>query len=432
MHVVILAEFAVASGGAEKVAVESARGLAEAGIAVSFIQAIDGPADALLDHPRIHRIGLGLDDVWSLPAWKGAVTGIWHAEAARRLATTLDALPVTPNCIHLHQWTRALSPAVLPVLLARGVPVALTLHDYFLACPNGLYYRFDQAEPCTLKPLSASCVTAACDPKSRLHKLVRVARSAAMRTAIGAGRLDVIHVCDASVGRAGALLAGFDLRHHRLDNPVRTPKGPPADPAKGDAIAYVGRLTREKGADLVADAARQAGIPALFIGAGPLEARLRATPGVEVLGWRSPAEVEAILRSRARAVCAPSRWYETGPLTIYEALAAGIPAIASTHSGASEKVEDGVSGFAVAPDVAALAAAFARITDDEMVQRTGQAAHERYWAAPMTLTAHAAGLIRIYETMMRGIAPKLSGAASDPAFNLAAGCQRAETNLSLR
>lgn len=419
MHVVILAEFAVASGGAEKVAVESARGLAEAGVAVSFIQAIDGPADALLDHPRIRRISLGLADVWSLPAWKGAVTGIWHGEAARRLAAALDALPVPADCIHLHQWTRALSPAVLPVLLARGVPVALTLHDFFLACPNGLYYRFDRAEPCTLKPLSVSCVAASCDPKSRLHKLVRVARSAAMRTAIGAGHLDVIHVCDASVGRAGALLASFDLRHHRLDNPVRTPKGPAAEPARGDAIAYVGRLTPEKGADLIADAARQAGIPALFIGAGPLEERLRTTPGIEVLGWRSPVEVEAVLRSRARAVCAPSRWYETGPLTVYEALAAGIPVVASTRSGASEKVEDGVTGFTVEPDVGALAAAFAKLADSPLVQRTGRAAYDRYWAAPMTLAVHAAGLIRIYESMMRGTARKLSVTNPDSAFSLA-------------
>ncbi|GLS43981.1 glycosyltransferase family 4 protein [Methylobacterium brachythecii] len=421
MHVVILAEFAVASGGAEKVAVESARGLAEAGVAVSFIQAIDGPVDPLLDHPRIKRIGLGLADVWSLPAWKGAVTGIWHGEAARRLAAALDALPVPADCIHLHQWTRALSPAVLPVLLARGVPVTLTLHEYFLACPNGLYYRFDQGEPCALKPLSSSCVAAACDPKSRLHKMVRVARSAAMRTAIGSGRLDVIHVCDASVERAGALLSGFDLRHHRLDNPVRTPKGEPADPAKGDAIAYVGRLTQEKGADLVAEAARQAGVPALFVGAGPLEERLRAMPGVELLGWRSPAEVEVALRSRARAICAPSRWYETGPLTVYEALAAGIPVVASVRSGASEKVADGISGFVVEPETGALADAFDRLADDAIVRRTGQAAYERYWAAPMTLAAHADGLISIYEAQIRGISPKLSRNNIDSAFNFRVG-----------
>ncbi|RZK87824.1 MAG: glycosyl transferase family 1, partial [Methylobacterium sp.] len=143
MQIVVLAEFAVASGGAEKVAVESARGLAEAGLDVTYIQAIDGPVDALLAHPRIRRIGLGNTDIWQRPAHRAALTGLWDAEAAARLGAALDALPVRPDLIHLHQWTRSLSPSVFPALFARDLPVVTTLHDYFLACPNGVYYRCD-------------------------------------------------------------------------------------------------------------------------------------------------------------------------------------------------------------------------------------------------------------------------------------------------
>lgn len=413
MHVVILAEFAVASGGAEKVAVESARALADAGLAVSYVQAIDGPADALLDHPRIRRVSLGLADIWSLPAWRGAATGIWHAEAAKRLAAALDALPPA-DIVHLHQWTRALSPSVMPVLFARDVPVALTLHEYFLACPNGLYFRFDQGEPCALKPMSLPCLAAPCDPKSRLHKAVRVGRSLAMHAAIRRRGLDVIHVCDASLARMGAMLEGLPLRHHRVDNPVRATRSAPADPASGDAIVYVGRLTREKGADLVAEAARRAGLPALFVGAGPLEESLRVRPGLEMLGWRSPAEVEAVLRRRARAVCAPSRWYETGPLTVYEALAQGLPAIASARSGAAEKVRHGLDGFVVEPEPEALAAAFAQLGDDGLVRRMGAAAHERFWAAPLSLSAHGECLLRVYDMMTRSAADRPVRAQAAP------------------
>ena len=398
MHVVILAEFAVASGGAEKVAVESARGLADAGLDVTFIQAIAGPADPLLDHPRIARVELGLADIWSLPAWRGAATGIWHREAASRLEAALDALPVAPDRIHVHQWTRALSPSILPRLFARGVPVAITMHDYLLACPNGLRYRFDTAEPCSLTPFTAACLIAPCDPKSRLHKAIRVGRGVAMRASAAGGTLDVVHVCDHTRAQAQTLFAGWRMRHHRIDNPVRVPVGPPADPASGDAVVYVGRLTPEKGADLVAEAAHRVGLPALFIGAGPLEDKLRGFPGVEIIGWRKPAEVEAILRQRARAVCAPSRWPETGPLTVYEALAMGIPAIASDRSGASEKVIDGVNGFTVAPEVEALSGAFSRLKNDSIVRCSGLAAHRHYWASPMSLERHAAALIRFYET----------------------------------
>ncbi|KAB1080163.1 glycosyltransferase [Methylobacterium soli] len=400
MHIVILAEFAVPSGGAEKVALESARGLAEAGHAVTYIQAVTGEADPLLEHPRLTRIDLGLADAWSRPAVAAALSGIWSSEAAHRLAGALAALPHRPDCIHLHQWTRSLSPSIFPVLFGTGVPVLLTLHDYFLACPNGVAYRFDTGEPCGLRPMSAACLVAPCDSRSRLHKMVRVARTAALRQAIGQSALHVVHVCDASRARMGGMLGRYALTHHRVDNPVRVAERGPAAPGEGDAIVYVGRLTREKGADLVAEAARAAGLPALFIGTGPLSDALRQRPGIELLGWQSPEAVQSILRRRARALAAPSRWYETGPLTVYEALAAGIPVVASDRSGAAEKVRDGETGFVVPPRAAELTEAFGALADSARAAAMGRAAHAAYWAEPMTLQAHARDLSRLYEQIV--------------------------------
>ncbi len=159
-------------------------------------------------------------------------------------------------------------PPVDPRLLAGdpagrvrlGAPVAITLHDYFLACPNGVYYRFDRAEPCTLAPLSARCIAAPCDPRSYAHKAVRVLRTALTRRAIRGRRLHLIHVSD----RGQATIAPFlpdSAIHHRVDNPVAVERGPPAEMRDGARIAFIGRLTREKGADLVAQAARDAGPP---------------------------------------------------------------------------------------------------------------------------------------------------------------------------
>ncbi|GJE16810.1 glycosyltransferase [Methylobacterium marchantiae] len=402
MHIVILAEFAVASGGAEKVAVESAHGLAEAGIDVTFIQAIAGPADPLLDHPRIRRICLGNADIWNRAALEAALSGVWSRDSATRLRAGLGALPRPADVIHLHQWTRSLSPSIFPVLFDSGIPVVVTLHDYFLSCPNGVYYRFDENRPCGLTPLSASCIAAPCDPKSRLHKAIRIGRSIAQRVALHERHLDVIHVCDASIHRMDGKLGSLSVTHHRVDNPVRVGEGPRADPAGAQAIAYVGRLTREKGADLVADAARDAGMPALFIGTGPLEAELRAQPHVEMLGWRTPEEVSTLLLQRARALAAPSRWFETGPLTIYEALASGLPVIASDRSGAAEKVIDGITGYVVAPERDTLAAAFRRL-DATKAEALGRAAHAHYWQAPLTIAAHAAALITLYEGIARNL-----------------------------
>lgn len=401
MRVIILADFAEPSGGAQSVALSSAVALAARGVEVVYVQGVEGPVDPRLALAGVACRSLGLTDIWARPPLEAAVTGIWDARAARRLRAALADLVSPETVLHLHQWTRAMSPSVLRVLLSAGAPLAITLHDYFAACPNGLYYRFDRHEPCTLTPLSAACVAAPCDPRSRAHKAVRVLRSLATRAALARGRCEVIHVSDRGRETIGRYLAP-GLRQHRIDNPVEVERRPPAEiPDGAAAFAYVGRLTREKGADLVAQAAALAGVPALFVGEGPAEAEVRRlNPDAEVLGWRPRAEVAELLRTRARALVAPSRWYETGPLTIYEALASGLPVIASSRSGAAEKVAHGETGLVVKPEAGALAGAFRQLGDVGTARRMGRTAYDRYWAAPLDGAAHAARLLDLYRGML--------------------------------
>ncbi len=401
MRVIILADFAEPSGGAQSVALDSALALAARGAEVVYVQGVAGPVDPQLAQVGVTCRSLGLSDIWARAPIEAAVTGIWDVQAARRLRATLADLVTPGTVLHLHQWTRAMSPSVLRVLLRAGAPLAITLHDYFAACPNGLYYRFDRHEPCTLTPLSAGCVAAACDPRSRAHKAIRVLRSLATRATLAQARCEVIHVSDRGREVIGRFLPP-GLRQHRIDNPVEVERRPPAEiPDGATAYAYVGRLTREKGADLVAEAAALAGVPVLFIGEGPAEADIRhLNPGADVLGWRPRGEVADLLRTRARALVAPSRWYETGPLTVYEALAAGLPVVASSRSGAAEKVVHGETGLVVEPEAGALADAFRQLSDVAEARRMGRAAHDRYWAAPLDGAAHATRLVELYREML--------------------------------
>jgi glycosyltransferase involved in cell wall biosynthesis len=229
---------------------------------------------------------------------------------------------------------------------------------------------------------------------------VRVLRTAATRAALAGRGFDIVHVSDRGRDTLRPFLPD-GLVQHRIDNPVEVVRREPAQIGDQARIAYLGRLTREKGADLVAAAAARAGMPALFVGEGPAEAEIRRLhPGAEVLGWRSRSEVDELLRTGIRAVAAPSRWYETGPLTVYEALAAGVPAVASARSGAAEKVADGETGFVVAPDEEALAAAFGRLGDTLTAQRLGTEAYRRYWAKPPSPEAHADALVKLYEAIL--------------------------------
>ena len=400
MNVIILADYADGSGGAPAVAVSSAIGLAELGIQVAYVHAVAHDPDPRLGAAGVVTVPLGLADVWSRSSLAAAGQGVWNAAAARRLTGALAEIARPGTVLHLHQWTKAFSPAIFPVLLRSGLPLAVTLHDYFLSCPTGLYYRFDHGEPCTLRPLSLRCVLAPCDPRSFAHKIVRVARAAATRAAASAAPFHVVHVSERGRETIAPLLPAH-VRQHRVDNPVEAEHGPPLAIPDDAVPAFVGRLTPEKGALLAAEACAAAGVPAFFIGDGPCaDAIRRLHRGATVTGWLPRAEVDSLLRTRVRAVLAPSLWYETGPLTVREAMAIGLPSIVSDRAGSAEAVGHGETGLVVPPDPASFAAAIRRLADIGEARRLGRAAYRRFWDAPPTRRAHAEALRRLYGEML--------------------------------
>ena len=108
----------------------------------------------------------------------------------------------------------------------------------------------------------------------------------------------------------------------------------------GEFALVAGRLTEEKGFDTAIAAARDAGVPLVIAGGGPDEGRLlELADGADVrfTGLLDAAAL-AELRNRAAVVLAPSRWEEPCPYSVLEALAAGVPVLASDRGGLPELV----------------------------------------------------------------------------------------------
>ena len=133
-----------------------------------------------------------------------------------------------------------------------------------------------------------------------------------------------------------------------------------------NAVLYVGRLTSEKGIDVLLrtwKAASPGTVPELrIIGDGPLreqvEAFVAANPkaNVQYLGRHSHDEVIDEMK-RAGALIIPSLWYEAFPHTILEASACGVPIIASRTGTLPDVIGDKVTGLLFNPnDSADLAA----------------------------------------------------------------------------
>lgn len=155
---------------------------------------------------------------------------------------------------------------------------------------------------------------------------------------------------------------------------VSPPDCPPAPVEPTPVVLAVGRLVPKKGLDVLIEACAQMKQPAavVVIGQGPEEERLvRLTKelGVEsrvsFLGARSHQETRCAYRT-ATVFCLPCRVDSDGdrdsmPVVVKEAMAAGVPVVATEEVGVPEMVEDGGSGILVPPDDAA---AVARALDE--------------------------------------------------------------------
>lgn len=134
-------------------------------------------------------------------------------------------------------------------------------------------------------------------------------------------------------------------------------------------VLYSGRLTREKGADLLADAflaarARDPRLHLVLAGGGPEEHVLRERLGAHAtfLGW---LEGEALARAYASAdlFLFASRTDTFGQVLL-EAQASGLPVVAVAEGGPCSIVTDGVTGRLVAADATALADAVVALAAD--------------------------------------------------------------------
>jgi len=401
MHAIFISDYGHISGGAAQVAITSARALAERGVRVTFACAL-GPISPALEHAGITVHCLEASNVWNLRRrWQAAAQGIWNAAAGRWLKALLQGCDPGDTVVHLHQWTKAFSPSVLAAAAGSGLPFVVTLHDYFLACPNGAYFIFPQQHPCTLRPMSLRCMGTDCDSRSRGHKVVRLLRQAVTGAAVrGRSRpLNVIHVSGRAADVARPMLPAA-TRHWVLLNPVAAPPGERVTAERNRAVVCIGRITVEKGCVVLARAAALAGVPLVVMGDGPALAQVRrACPDVQVRPWGDQAAVEHCF-AQARVLALPSLWYETGGLVVQEGLARGVPAIVSTISGAAEVVGD-QCGLRVPPgDVEALAAALRTLDDDALVQRMSENAYRAMREGPQRPGAHADGLLAIYQALV--------------------------------
>jgi glycosyltransferase involved in cell wall biosynthesis len=166
------------------------------------------------------------------------------------------------------------------------------------------------------------------------------------------------------------------VRPNAVDDP-----GPPSGKPRRHVL-YVGRLSEEKGAAVLVEAAKAVAGEILVAGEGDGDGALRAAaPGnVRFLGLRPRAEVR-VLMAEAKALVLPSICYEGSPMTLSEAYAAGTPVVGSRLGSLVDLIDHGRTGLHAVPgDAGDLAAQINQMLDDGVSDAMGPAARAFYEA----------------------------------------------------
>lgn len=281
-----------------------------------------------------------------------------------------------PDVIHVHNFFYVASPAIFYAASNMKVPVVMTLHNYRLICPsaflfhNGEIYRDSIHKVFPLEAVrkkvwnNSFLLTASIVLCTGIHKLLGTFRR---------------HV-------DGFIVFTEFSRNLFLDSSLQLPKesffikpnfsedkGITAA-ERGDYFLFAGRLSEEKGLDILLRACEQGSFNLKILGDGPLRAKVEAYasryPTIEYLGKRPQEEVTGFMQ-KAEALIFPSIWYEGMPMVILEAFSCGTPVIASRLGNPQSMIEEGKNGLFFEPkDAEGLVEIVRKVNTDPRLQKS--------------------------------------------------------------
>jgi glycosyltransferase involved in cell wall biosynthesis len=191
----------------------------------------------------------------------------------------------------------------------------------------------------------------------------------------------------------------------------------------GSYLAFLGRVSPEKGLEKAVEIARQARMP-LSVAAKiypeerayyqeVIEPLFRASPWVEFVGEVGGESKDALLGG-ARAVLFPIDWAEPFGLVMIESMACGTPVVAFRRGSVPEVMTDGVTGFVVEDVAAAVEAVHATAALDRRACR-------RAFVERFGVTRMATDYLAVYRRLAVGGGRPAIGAlgcsALQPAFD---------------
>ena len=378
-NIVIVCDYAFFEGGAANVAIQSVLAFAKYTDLNVYCFAGNGEPCEELEKSRAKIITLKMPDLLGNKNKLDAfVKGIYNKKAGIELRKLLSDLNRNETIVHIHTWTKVLSSSVFKVCEEMNFTTYLTVHEYFLTCPNGACYNYVEQKICELRPLSLACLKCNCDARNYPQKLWRCMRQIKQNKVIRHNRnLNYIFI---SPYQEKQLLRRIPQIKNKflVKNPINVGERMNIEAEKNIDYIYIGRLSGEKGPRLFCEAVTKANVHGVVIGTGILEKELREKySNIEFTGWQNKEQINERLK-KTRTLIFPTLWYEGSPLTTPEVQAHGIPCIVTNCSSATDDIIDGVNGEIVDANVDAIVAAIKRFKEDKYIKRLSKNTYKTF------------------------------------------------------
>lgn len=249
-----------------------------------------------------------------------------------------------PDVVHVHNYFPILSPSVFYACKKAKVPVVHTLHNYRAVCPTALLMHEGRINESSLTGSAWWTVTKRVYRDSfigsfTLASMVELHK----KIATWYSKVDLF-IALTEFARKKYSFAGWPeekivVKPNFISDPILT--GAPILRKRNYGL-YVGRLSEEKGIDVLLSAWKNIKYPIKIIGEGEVESVV--SPSVDLLGRQPKEKVIQYIKS-SQFIVVPSICYEGFPMAIVEAFACGTPVLCSRLGSMEEIVCNGITGL---------------------------------------------------------------------------------------
>jgi glycosyltransferase involved in cell wall biosynthesis len=311
----------------------------------------------------------------------------YSIEAKRRIQYLIQS--EKPDIAYLLAIANYISPSIIDTLHSNRIPVVMRLSDFNLLCPAYTFFRNSQVcQECLTNGLHKA-VSHRCLQDSRMVSLARVISMAYHRW------INIYDKVDAFIAPSEFLMkvmieAGFPSQKFiHLPSFAEIPEVVSTS-CKERYILYVGRLSKEKGIDILIRAfsiiqRTYPDIRLVIAGERTLECAYLKSLAQELkiervyfIGFVENSKLSQVY-SNAEFTVVPSLWFENTPMSVYESHSYSKAVISSRIGSLPEQVKDGINGLLFEPgDPVDLAEKISLLLDNpDLAVKMGRQARER-------------------------------------------------------